>query len=249
MWELYDALIGGVDSVEPLDEVVMGDAWTMVTSGGRCGVAMSIPAQSRPRLFRGDYQGLPLREAAGLVKSWNLAEGGVGMAAINAFYNTKERLDRYGARQPEHEFCTAGIELAGKRVGFIGHFRMQGDPLAEAEDTVILEKRPQPGDYPDSACEYLLDGCGVVVITGSALTNKTMPRLLQLCRKSVVVLAGPSVPMTPRLFDFGVFRLAGLIVTNPVKMKEFVLSGRHGPPYQYGEWFRLDHQSEKEMIN
>ena len=42
----------------------------------------------------------------------------------------------------------------------------------------ILERDPVLGDYPDSACEYILPEQDYVFITGMTLVNKTLPHLL-----------------------------------------------------------------------
>lgn len=241
MWELYDSLIDGVASEEKIDDVIIGSVWTYVKVGTRCGIAMTTPGTTRPP-FResGNYRGMPLCEAAKLIKSWNFIEASVGMAAINVFYNTSDHMEELGALQPGHQFCTAGIDVQGKRIGMVGHLRMADQPLAGAKEIRILERRPQVGDYPDSACEYVLSDCDMVIITGNAFTNKTMPKLLQICKGCPVILTGPSVPLTPALFSFGASRLAGLILTDMSGMKNFAETGTPGPPYSYGQRFCLD---------
>jgi uncharacterized protein (DUF4213/DUF364 family) len=68
---------------------------------------------------------------------------------------------------------------------------------------------------PDPACEYVLPEQDFVFITATTLTNKTMPRLLQLSRKASVFLVGPSTPFAPLLFNHGIDTLAGTVVLNP----------------------------------
>jgi uncharacterized protein (DUF4213/DUF364 family) len=184
--------------------------------------------------------GISLKQAVSLVKSWDFVEASVGMAALNAWYNTSELMMKYHTREPDHQYCTFGMNLKNKKVGMVGHLRANGNPFIDAKEVLILERNPQDGDYPDSACEYLLPDCDVVIITGNAFTNKTMPRLLQICQNSEVVLTGPSVPMAPNLMNFNISRLAGLIITNTDRMKEFSISGKHGPPYSFGERFCLN---------
>jgi uncharacterized protein (DUF4213/DUF364 family) len=86
----------------------------------------------------------------------------------------------------------------------------------------ILEKRPIPGDYPDSACEFLLPTQDFVFATGVTLINKTFPRLLALSRKTAFILVGPSVPLAPFLFDYGVRDLQGFVVTDPERCRKVV---------------------------
>ena len=50
----------------------------------------------------------------------------------------------------------------------------------------------------------------MVAITSSALINHTLDGLLALCRpKALVMMLGPSTPLSPVLFDHGVTILSG----------------------------------------
>jgi hypothetical protein len=118
-------------------------------------------------------------------------------------------------------------ELRGKRVAVIGHF-YDMERVAAVCDLSILERKPQKGDWPDPACEYILPEQEVVIITATTLINKTLPRLLQLSRKARVVIAGPSTPLTPILLDHGIDLLGGLIVENTDNVWKTVgEGGRH----------------------
>jgi uncharacterized protein (DUF4213/DUF364 family) len=66
----------------------------------------------------------------------------------------------------------------------------------------ILERRPQPDDLPDSAREYILAEQAIVVLTAATLINKTMPRLLALSNGAQIVVAGPTTPLHPLMFEF-----------------------------------------------
>ena len=78
-----------------------------------------------------------------------------------------------------------------------------------------------------------------MIITGSALINKTLPHLLELCRHAYTILTGPSVPLCPALLEQGLDRISGMVVTDREGMKNSVLSGQRGNPYRYGEPFLL----------
>ena len=101
--------------------------------------------------------------------------------------------------------------LAGKKVAVIGHFPGV-EPLRPICELSVLERICQTGDYPDPACEYLLPDQDFVFITATALENKTMPRLLELCQKPFTVIWGPSTPLTKVLFEFGADALIGNLV-------------------------------------
>ena len=101
------------------------------------------------------------------------------------------------------------------------------DLLAPAKTYYILDREPKPGDYPDSACEYLLPDCDLVVVTGSAAINKTMPRILELSRNAEIVLTGPSVSLCPALLEaFPIRRLNGQAIVEPEAMAKTIVEKR-----------------------
>ena len=238
-FELYDALIGGISSEEPVTDTHMGECWTAVETEGRFGMAMTTPVDTAPRILSGDCCGLPLRELARAAKSWNLTEAGFGMAAVNAFYNTPRRLEELNAFEPFDNYCTDGLDLRGKHIGVVGHLNMPQSVYEQAASVRILERSPRPGDYPDSACDWLIPQCDLVIMTASTLVNKTLPHLLDLSKNAYTILAGPSCPMCPRLLDFGIDRIAGLVITDSEGMKEKIRREIPGPPYPMGKPFLL----------
>ena len=238
-FELYDALIEGVDPHIPVSGTRMGRCWTAVQAADRFGMAMTTPADTGPRMISGGYEGLPLRELASACKSWNLREAGFGMAAVNAHYNTPERLELLGAYEPFDNYCTQGLDLRGKHIGVVGHLNMPASVYDQAASVRIVERSPRPGDYPDSACDWLLPQCDIVIITASTLVNKTLPHLLELSRDACTILAGPSCPMCPELLRLGLDRLSGLVITDRAGMAHKIENEIPGPPYPMGRPFLL----------
>jgi uncharacterized protein (DUF4213/DUF364 family) len=115
-------------------------------------------------------------------------------------------------------------ELRGKRVAVVGHF-LNLERLTSICELSILERVPGPGDIPDPACEYILPSQDVVVMTATTLINKTMPRLLALSRGARIVVAGPSTPLHPLMFEHGVDLLGGLIVHEEPSLWRAVAEG------------------------
>ena len=238
-FELYDALIDGISSDAVVADTLMGQSWTAVETGEHFGMAMTTPVDTAPRMLAGDYTGRSLKELAQTAKSWNLTEAGFGMAAINAYYNTPQRLDALNAYEPFDKYCTDGVDLLGKHIGVVGHLNMPQSVYEQAASVRILERSPRPGDYPDSACDWLIPQCDVVIMTASTLVNKTLPHLLELSRNAYTILAGPSCPMCPQLLNFGIDRIAGLVITNVEGMKDKIRREISGPPYNMGKPFLL----------
>ena len=224
----YELLLHSIGHDVTVQKMIHGVAWTSaVLSDGRCAVAMHTEGETRPRLFS-SLIGMTAREAAEAVLSWNMEEASEGMAVINAYYNTSDRLSLYSA--PSVDATLDGIDLSGKTIGFIGHLISHGGiteaVVAPARQVYIIEREPRLGDYPDTACEYLLPLCDTVVITGSAAVNKTMPRLLELSRHAEVFITGPSVPLCPELLDLGIRRLCGMVITDPDAMLNAIVEKR-----------------------
>ena len=236
---LYDLLINGIDTDAVAAGTLMGQCWTAVEAPEHFGIAMTTPVDTAPRMLDRSFCGMPLKELAAASKSWNLTEAGFGMAAINAFYNTPARLEQLQAYEPFDNYCTDGVDLKDKRIGVIGHLNMPASVRDQAREVLILERAPRPGDYPDSACDFLLPQCDVVIMTASTLVNKTLPHLLDLCQNAYTILAGPSCPMCPELLDLGIDRLAGLVITDTRGMRQKIIREIPGPPYPMGKPFLL----------
>lgn len=228
MWDLYDALIEAVPAKVQATDCVCGLNWFAVRSLG-VGLSMA-PGDGAPSLpLAGRYAGMALKDLAALSKSWNFHEAALGLAAINAAFNGPaavaatfgQPLDRIESANCFHYLRE---DFRGKKVTVVGHFR-DLEPLKEICELTILERKPQPGDLPDPACEFVLPGQDIVVITAVTLINKTLPRLLQLARGARIVLTGPTTPLIPILFDFGIEMLAGLVVENDAHVLRTVQEG------------------------
>ncbi|HVO19185.1 MAG TPA: DUF364 domain-containing protein [Anaeromyxobacter sp.] len=222
-WSLYERLLDALPAEAAVRRVLVGRAWTLVEAQG-LGMAMSHDDDESEASLQPPYAGRPLRQLAAGLRSWNVREAAIGLAAVNSHYNDRARVEQaFGRRLPERNdetvFQFLLPELVGRRVAVIGHFPGL-EPLAARCRLTILERRPQPGDLPDFAAEYLLPEQDWVFITGVTLVNKTLPRLLELSRRAKVVLVGPSVPLTPRWFEWGVSVVAGSVAVDPARVWE-----------------------------
>jgi uncharacterized protein (DUF4213/DUF364 family) len=238
-WDIHDRLVDGVAPEAAAKACLVGNTWTLVESDG-VGMAMTYRGGGHLESLPLPLSGRPLRELAEHVKSWSLPRASVGMAAINAFYNTPQRMGKWLAR-PLEELRSSGSfnswldAIAGKKVAVIGHFPGL-DPVRERCELIVLERNPQDGDLPDFAAEYVLPEQDFVFITGTTITNKTLPRLLTLSAGATVVLMGPSVPMVPWLFDYGVDMLAGSVVIDGQAAWRACQEGAHRGVFDAGAW-------------
>lgn len=236
MKEYYEILVSGVSSELKVKNIVHGISWIGAElSDGHFGIAMNTAGDSYPRM-KESLIGLSAKEAAACVMSWNMQEASEAMAVINAFYNTRERMTSLDCCVPFERSCTCGMGVEGKAVGFIGHLKMPAQAIDGAKAVHIIEREPKSGDLPDSACEYILPECDLVIITGSASVNKTMPRLLELSKNADAIIVGPTTPLCPELLGHGVSRLSGMIVRDKEGLIEWMTT-ESGSPYKYGDTF------------
>ena len=223
--EYYDILLHGLPNDLTVTELIHGISWTAaVLNDGGTGVAMHTPGETVPRMFE-TMIGMPLKEAGKAMLSWNMEEASEAFAAVNAFYNS--RADAYVKAEAK---TLDGIDLRGKTVGMvgkmIGHGNMTEDDFACVKKLYIMDREEKPGALPDSASEYYLPLCDLVIITGSAAINKTLPRLLELSRNAQVIMTGPSVSCCPELLKLGIDRLHGRYITQPGAMLKAIVEKR-----------------------
>jgi uncharacterized protein (DUF4213/DUF364 family) len=228
MWKLYDDLIAAVPEDARASECLAGLSWFLVRSIGT-GVAMRPRDMEGPVRNAGQIAGMRLRDLASWIKSWNFYEAAMGLAAINSALNAQEVLmsncgELLDETKTQDVFTCLHHELRGKRVAVIGHFHNL-ERLSGICELSILERKPGPGDIPDPACEYILGEQDVVIMTATTLINKTMPRLLALSRNARIVVAGPSTPLHPLMFEHGVDLLGGLIVDDQPSVWRAVAEG------------------------
>lgn len=235
MWELYDALIEGIPSHIKVDYVVVGPVRTLVYAGN-LGMASTINCKRERELKIDRLEGKSLRDIASLVKSWNYVESGIGLAAINAHYNNIKNLGANSMVKANLDaFENFKPLVHGKKVAVIGHFESAVSLYSNICELSIIEREPKDGDYPDPASEFLLPEQDFVFVTGMTFSNKTLPRILQLSREARTILMGPSVPLAPVLFEYGVEALSGFCVTDSTGCLESVESGEAKKIYNYGK--------------
>ena len=231
-WRLYNHLIEQIPDDVFVRDYCLGIHWSYVEADCGCGVAFTTRNGAK-RTYKDDLRGKPLREVAELSKSWCFEEATLGIAALNAWHARKELLDPLGAtydtaddeevgerggssQKDAFETYRPRIESAGgeAHVVVVGHFPHVENIAEYAKLTVLERSCRDKWDTPDPACEYVMPTADYAFITGVTLINKTAPRLLDLAKDATVCMVGPSVVMTPFLFDWGVETLAGSVVAD-----------------------------------
>lgn len=217
--ELIDDLITAVaNGNEPVRDVRVGVSWTGV-NGRYCGLAKTygIPVKhGNYTRNMGNMVGMDTLELAQYAQSWNLTEASIGCAAISAMVAPPSDSIDINVQEIVLE------KGAGANVVVAGAFPFSAKLKKTAKELHILELDPYlldagQGILPESAANYLIPDCDLLIITGSTLINKSMEHLLELARnsKAYTVIVGPSTIMSHVLFDYGADMLAGAVVLDP----------------------------------
>jgi uncharacterized protein (DUF4213/DUF364 family) len=223
MWEIYDTLIQGIPDGLTADQIVCGNAYTIVINRYGAGLSAILPDETRMPLSSGNLLGAPLRKVAELVKSWNMPEASIGHAALNSYYNSPVVARNNGidfSDLPSVEdrlndpFITSQKDVKGKKVAVVGHFPYLETFFEPICDVSIIEWEPaEQGDYPFAACEFILPACDYVFISCRSVLDKTFPRLLELSGNAQrVILVGPATTLAPFLLTVGISDLSGFLV-------------------------------------
>lgn len=235
-WELYDQMIAAIpEDIEVID-YCLGTGWSYVEAS--CGMGVSYTCKGgAPRTHKEDLRGTSLKRLASLAKSWSFEEATFGIAALNAWYAQKDKLDSLnplydpprdtpeGQRHKMDAFDLHREAMEGKKVVVIGHFP-HIERLNDYCELTILERNcTSENDVPDTACEYLIPHSDFLFLTGVTLINKTAPRLLSLSKNATTIFVGPSVIPSPILFDWGVEMIGGSVVLDSEKVKFGVKNG------------------------
>jgi uncharacterized protein (DUF4213/DUF364 family) len=145
------------------------------------------------------------RELAEFARSDNLLEASIGVAALNSLLDVDEKV------AVEINAVDVLIEHGvGKNIALVGHFPFIPKLRQAAGQLWVIEQHPTKDEYPAEAAGDLIPQADVVALTGSALINHTLDGLLELCQPNALVMVlGPSTPLSPLLFEHGVTIISG----------------------------------------
>jgi uncharacterized protein (DUF4213/DUF364 family) len=216
--DVIDNLLGALSKGEVID-VRVGAFWTAVVakvSGERrCGLASTLMSDDHHHHGGGNsvssagrLADLDTNELVALAKSSSQMETAIGFATINALLP----LDRsqWTTLNAEQVIAERG---AGKRVALVGHFPFVPDLKERVAALWVLEQQPRGDDLPAEAAREVIPQADVLAITGTTLINHTFEGVVALARPDALVLVlGPTTPLSPVLFDCGVDILSGAVV-------------------------------------
>jgi uncharacterized protein (DUF4213/DUF364 family) len=213
MNSILSDLLFSIQSDAPVRSVLVGVHWTVVCSQV-CGLAstlMSSHAHGEGNIKDvGNLHLKSARELSELALADNLLEASLGVAALNSLLEMDDR--PASLRNAVDVLIERG---SAQRVALVGHFPFIPRLRQAAGQLWVIEQNPGQGEFPAEAAADLLPRADVVAITSSALINHSLDRLLAIAAPgALVMLLGPSTPLSPLLFDHGISILAGARVVD-----------------------------------
>jgi uncharacterized protein (DUF4213/DUF364 family) len=217
-------LLNSLNKNAPVRSVLVGLHWTVVCSH-HCGMAATLtdnfPHGHEAVRKVGKLQEMTALELAEYVLSANLLEASIGLAAINSLIDVDE------SQATEINAVDVLVEQGReKKVALIGHFPFIHRLKPAVGKLWVIEQHPVEGEFPSEAAAELLPQADVVAITSSTLINQTLRRLLKLCHPTaLVMMLGPSTPLSAVLFNHGVSILSGSRVVDETAVLRTVAQG------------------------
>jgi hypothetical protein len=221
---ILDALIDSLPAQDaPVENMCAGAFWTAVTTR-HTGLATTCREQDlqhsdHPCMVKnaGALIGQRAGDLVEYVRSDDTVSASIGMATINSLLEINEvRCVEQGAYEVLAE------RGRGRDIAVVGHFPFIPKLRETARNVWVVEKHTRPGDYGADEAVRILPKAEVVCLTATAFINHSIEDLLALCHDSYVVLTGPSSPLTPVLFDFGIGAICGTRVTDAAAVYRYV---------------------------
>jgi hypothetical protein len=197
--------------------------WTAVITK-HCGLSSTFrdegPSHDRGVRDVGNLTRKRALELAEYAKSESLLEASIGMATINSMIDIDE------SRCIEKNALEIILEKGqGKNVAIVGHFPWIPKLREKVKNLWVLEQRLREGDLPAKQADRVLPQCEVVGITGTSFINHTLEGLLNLCKEAYVLLIGPTSPISPILFNYGIDAVCGSKIIDPDQLIRSISEG------------------------
>jgi uncharacterized protein (DUF4213/DUF364 family) len=231
--EMLPALLEKLPEGE-IREVRIGLHWTAVVTDIqgtlRCGLCstLSVPHnhENSARVPNaGEFESMAGRQLASLAGNQeNPTLSSVGVAALNSLLPPPSERSWIGGNADE----ILTQHGRGKHVVIVGHFPFIPTLRENVGQLDVLELRPREDDLPAQLAPEVIPQADVVAITSMAFANNTLTDLLPLCSpEATVMLLGPSTPLSPMLYEYGIHFLSGSIVEAIDPVLKMISQGAH----------------------
>ena len=209
----------------------IGQHWTLsavqnAAGEQRAGVAATPSAEAVAAQFKFRYGPNRVRvadalELAAYLKGPDPVATAIGLATVNALLQPDPALLQ------DLDAADWLVENGrGRKVALVGGFPFKEELKPVVGQLWVLELHPEEGEYLSEEAPNIIPQADILAITGSTLVNHTLEGLLALARpETTVMLLGPTTPLTPVMFDFGVDLLSGVQVLDIAATLDTIIKG------------------------
>jgi len=186
------------------------------------GIASTVKDKNYPHKIveeTGRLEELPIDRLLNFLNSDILLKASIGMATLNSLIDLPRKVDRGNA------FEIIKTKANNKNLGIVGHFHFVDRFCSHVKNCWVFEKEPKEDDLPEHKMNEYLPQCDILVITGQTLINGTLSEILNYSPNAYKILLGPSSPMSPVLFDYGIDVIGGVRMTHNNLVKKFIQQG------------------------
>ncbi len=219
MLKIYDAILAHIPQDAVIEDVSVGIFWTFVKTqygAGMCATAHRWVEDPPGAVIEraGSLVGMPVHALASLYASPSLTARALAIASASAA--CKHMTGICQPMRAQDLLAQKCAEAARpQHIALIGHFHFADElrALGHKLDVFELDNRCEPGDIPVSRAQQLLCEADILVMTSSTLITHATEELIAYARPDTFkMIVGPSVPLSPVLWDFGLDAVCGSIV-------------------------------------
>ena len=221
---ILNKLISSIENDAPVREVIISTHSTLVCSQ-RCGISattLSIKPHGEEAIRDAGFLLLKTAmELSNYALSENPLEASIGLATINSIID----IDSTQLIPLDATLLSTKLSI-GKNVTIIGHFPFIPKMKEVANHCWVLEQNPAPNEHSAGNSKEFIPQSDLVAISASTLINHTLEENLSLCRENtLVMLIGPSTPLSPILFEHNIGILSGILVEDERQVIKSVSQG------------------------
>ena len=237
--EELQSAVADLDQIT-LSEILIGTGYTGVRlSSGHIGLAYSLLREYRSSASQisdkaGHLTEFTALDLARMSSSWDVRARVLGIATLNAL--SQLALNKYSSELSTIEGdIVDSLKAEGKIVTVVGNMRPPIKKLKEkAKQVFVLERSADLRDettLPDTAAEQVVPESEIVLITGTAIENGTIDRLLELSQNAEeVAIVGATAGLLPTiLFKHGATAVGAIKVNDGDKVMQVIAEGGGTP--------------------
>jgi len=208
---------------QPVGKILVGANLTLV-QGKRWGMASTLTEANVHNNFIKETGRLHNALISFLLEKFlseRIFESSLGMAALNSVLDIPTSFNLADAYNEIEQRSFA------KNVAVVGHFPFVDKLDKISENCWVFERKLQDGDLPAERMPDFLPKADVLVLTAQVIANNCFQNIIELAPHAFKIMLGPSTPLSPVLFDYGIDVLGGVRVTDPDLVYQYIAQGAH----------------------